>query len=115
MKKIIYICDRCGKQISGKMHRLATMIFDESQETAEDVYDGAELCEKCYEVIDKAVMAAMQITKPEPKIKDIGKVKALKAAGWTLAKIADEFGVTPQTVANTLKRAEKEGEDAGSE
>lgn len=114
MKVISYKCDRCGKTITGKMHRLATMIFDESQETAEDVYDGAELCEKCYEVIDKAVAAAMQINKPEPKIKDIGKVKALKAAGWTLAKIADEFGVTPQTVANTLKRA-KEDEDDRSE
>lgn len=115
MKKITYYCDRCNKLITGKMYRLATMAFGEDQEMAEDVYDGAELCEKCYEVIDKAVTAAMQVNKPEPKIKDIGKVKALKAAGWTLAKIAEEFGVTPQTVANTLKREKKEDEDDRSE
>ena len=34
---------------------------------------------------------------------DMGKVKALRDAGWTLDKIADEMGVSPQTIANRLK------------
>ena len=47
--------------------------------------------------------------KPEPKKKvqlDMGKVKALRKAGWTLEKIADEMGVSSQTIANRLKGAE---------
>lgn len=44
--------------------------------------------------------------KREPKNKktlDMGKVKALRKAGWSLDKIADEMGVSPQTIANRLK------------
>lgn len=45
---------------------------------------------------------------PAPKPKnykglDVGKIKALRNAGWSLAKIADEMGCAPQTVANKLK------------
>jgi len=48
-------------------------------------------------------------TKPEPKKKvqlGMGKVKALRKAGWTLEKIADEMGCSAQTIANKLKGAE---------
>lgn len=38
---------------------------------------------------------------------DVGKVKALRNAGWSLQKIADEMGCCPQTVANVLNRDEK--------
>lgn len=37
---------------------------------------------------------------------DMGKVKALRKAGWTLEKIADEMGCSAQTIANKLKGAE---------
>ena len=37
---------------------------------------------------------------------DMGKVKALRKAGWTLDKIADEMGCSAQTIANKLKGAE---------
>lgn len=53
--------------------------------------------------------------KPEPKPKepakkakkalDVGKMVACYKAGWSMAKIADELGCTPQTVANNLKKA----------
>ena len=49
---------------------------------------------------------------PDPKKQgakkalDIGKVKALRKAGWTFDKIADEMGVSPQTIANRLKGEE---------
>ena len=48
-------------------------------------------------------------TTPKPSAKkdiDIGKVKALRKAGWTLEKIADEMGCSAQTIANKLKGAE---------
>lgn len=38
------------------------------------------------------------------KIEDLGKLRALRDAGWTLKKIADEFNVSVQTVSNTLTR-----------
>lgn len=44
--------------------------------------------------------------KPAKKPLDIGKVKALRKAGWTLEKIADEMGCSAQTIANKLKGAE---------
>lgn len=49
---------------------------------------------------------------PDPKKQgakkalDMGKVRALRKAGWTFDKIADEMGVSPQTIANRLKGEE---------
>lgn len=50
-----------------------------------------------------------KVQKKEPTNKkdiDLGKVKALRKAGWTLEKIADEMGCSAQTIANKLKGAE---------
>lgn len=37
------------------------------------------------------------------KTLDMGKVKALRNAGWSLEAIAEEMGVSGQTIANRLK------------
>lgn len=45
--------------------------------------------------------------KPNPgstKVLDEGKIKALRVAGWSIAKIADEMGVSVPTIANRLKK-----------
>ena len=44
--------------------------------------------------------------KLKSKKKDIGKILALRKAGWTTAKIADEFNVSIQTIRNWMKEAE---------
>lgn len=44
--------------------------------------------------------------KREPKNKkafDMGKVRALRDAHWSLEKIADEMGVSPMTISKRLK------------
>lgn len=41
------------------------------------------------------------------KIKDFGKLRALKEAGWHNTEIAKEFHCTSQTVANTLAKLKK--------
>lgn len=46
--------------------------------------------------------------KPQPKKKqekafDMGKLRALHEGGWSVAKIADEMGVSQQTIYNKLK------------
>lgn len=77
--------------------------------TAEEVF----LLIKMDEQFDKRLE---QEKKPEPKKtatkkigpkkKDLGKVKALREAGWPVTKIADEFGVAEQTIRNWMKEAE---------
>lgn len=48
-----------------------------------------------------------QEPKPKKAVKefDIGKTKALREGGWTLAGIAKELGCSQQTVANQLHKA----------
>lgn len=63
----------------------------------------------------KVPEAPKEASKPEPKPAakkstkkdlDMGKVKALRDAGWPLSEIAAEMGVSPQTIANRLKGEE---------
>ena len=42
------------------------------------------------------------------KIDDLGKLRSLRDAGWSAAKIADEFRCSKVTVYNTLKKLEAE-------
>ena len=54
--------------------------------------------------------------KPEPVKRkrrnsiDIGKIMALKNAGWSNVKIADEMGMNPQAVANAIYQHKKKCE-----
>lgn len=43
------------------------------------------------------------------KVIDMGKVKALRKAGWSAKKIADEMGVCTSTIYNYLTKMEAEG------
>lgn len=70
-----------------------------------------------YIVIDDTEEAQLQpepekaepVEEPKPKKQqkpfDIGKAKALREAGWTLAAIADEMQVSQPTIAKHLKKA----------
>lgn len=114
MRKSIIYCDRCGRELqpSEKSYMLTTFIYGEDRESASDVCDGAELCETCYEAVDQAVAAAVQGVKEELKEApaekkrklDLGKVEALRRAGWSQAKIADEMGVSIPTISKALKK-----------
>lgn len=61
------------------------------------------------------ITAPKEEPKPEPvkkrapalkKALDMGKVRALRDAGWPMSEIATEMGVSPQTIANRLKGEE---------
>lgn len=65
-------------------------------------------------------MVSQPPTTPETAVKkakrkplDMGKVQALRNAGWSMKKIADEMGVSEGTVWNNLKKLEG-GENGGS-
>ena len=42
---------------------------------------------------------------------DDGKIKALREAGWTISKIADEFGASEATICNHLKKMGLSGKE----
>lgn len=116
MKKATICCDRCGREITtGKVYQLATFISDPGKSwdlgDEVDTESGADLCADCYKIVDDAVAAAMKPKKPAAnKIElDMGKVHALKDAGWSADKIGLEFGVSGQTILNRLKEEEDNG------
>ena len=135
MQKITYFCDRCGKQIEKTVCQLATIRIILPGDgsigmTSEDIDTGADLCESCFEACDNAVLQEIQAGKQlqqiqeakqkklaetvGPKIEkrkqlDMGKIKVLRDAGWTLEKIADEMGVSAPTISSRLNKEKQEG------
>lgn len=87
------------------------------------VLDG--LIKETEEETEKASVAATPPAKPEPAnpklVKrvaakptpslDDGKIKALRNAGWSLAKIGDEMGVSGTTILNHLNAMDKKEEN----
>lgn len=53
---------------------------------------------------NKDAASKKQTTKKEL---DMGKIKALRKAGWSFDKIGDEMGVSAQTIANRMKEYEQ--------
>ena len=76
--------------------------------TPSEMAELAKLLKAQVETPKQATKAEPKQAQPKPAKKplDMGKVKALRKAGWTLEKIADEMGCSAQTIANKLKGAE---------
>lgn len=123
MRKITYYCDRCGKEAPSVV-QIGYRTIDPETGDPVDYEFGAELCLDCFDLVDKATMAAVN-SKPSVKVKkptgkkdiDMPKVLALRKAGWTFEKIGIEFGVTDQTIINRLRawEAEQGKEDGDAE
>lgn len=133
MIKQIRICDHCGHEIDTKeKYYTVTAITYDVKTTTEQSYDYCGPCglkvvatlrgkaEDITEIPDGMTVTAFETEEhaPEepkkhaggrPKRKlDMGKVKALRAAGWTLANIADEMGVAPSIIQRALAEAQRE-------
>lgn len=72
----------------------------------------AILAEACYFMLESMEEPE---PKPEPKPKkrkekpfDMGKLKALLDGGWSVSKIADEMGVSEQTIYNKVKKIKEQ-------
>lgn len=117
MRKMTFYCDRCGKELTGRRWQLASIMRDSEDIETADVESGADLCEECFQIVDKATADAIRGVVPEqpkaPKEKaiDLGKVKALREAGWSQAKIADEMGCSIPTISKALKKIFGEKEE----
>ena len=129
MRKITIYCDRCGKQVETTAMMLHTFTYKLPEtEDAEDVEEGAELCEDCYKEIDDMIafmvknptvhfdggkQIGTEPDKPKPKHGghnkkplDLGRMAALRNAGWSYDKIAEDLRCSAQTVANRMEEAQ---------
>lgn len=118
MKKTMYICDSCGKEITSeewysvfygqtnsesnvtKTQTLFEDICDDCMENLKAMFQSGNLVKK---------MPVQSKGKPqaEPKKRqpfDEGKARALRNAGWSLEKIAEEMKCTPSTVSYHLMK-----------
>lgn len=87
-----------------------TEVFIDSKKVSEVVKEA-----KKEEVIKEVVKPVA--TKPSDKKSkgyDIGKIVALKRAGWKVKDIAEEFNVTPQVISNVLFKIKREQESKGA-
>lgn len=135
MRKITYVCDKCGTEIKGMP--LKVIIAETDVDTGTPIRDSEagkelkekEFCQGCIDAMKK--MMGEQAEEPEqgeepeepeePKEEpeetqkrlpvDKGKIQALTNAGWSAAKIADEMGISTGAVYNyrSMMRKEKEG------
>jgi hypothetical protein len=99
------LCEGCAKVLNDFIYppeEEAEEIPEQDPEEDEDPFVPKKLTDKLKKDLVKE-------KKPHPTKKklDIGKIRALRDAGWSLKKIADEMGVgSPQTIANHLKEVE---------
>lgn len=128
-------CNRCGKEIDarqevGYIHFGCLKPFEGMPLANDDnIYERNHYCEDCMaeiwefmqhkqenvpkkiETVNEPLEEPRQEQKAEePKKRqriDIGKIMALKNAGWSVAKIADEMGMQPQAVSNAIYQQKK--------
>ena len=103
-----HFCKDCMKEIEEFVSKSAENVIKTEEnvsETPESVSKGAESVSVCKE-------------QEEPKGKrrpiDIGKIMALKNAGWKNKDIADEMHMDPQAVANAIYQYKRKEQSAGT-
>lgn len=123
MRKYIFYCDRCGKQTDAVIQLGSRKIETETGFVEADDW-GAELCPDCFKEVDDMIAFMVknpsvhfsngtQIKPKDPKKAnnksklDLGKIAALRNAGWSVAKIAEEMHCAEQTIRNHLEEAQQ--------
>lgn len=106
------LCAECAKALNQFIYPPEPEEVPEQDPEEEEPFIPKEITDKLKKdlITDKTEIAkVIKEKKPHPTKKklDIGKIRALRDAGWSLKKIADEMGVgSPQTIANHLKEVE---------
>lgn len=108
-------CDVCGKPIYGIVHRLVPYTVSASGKLIPD-YDHIDLgrldlCTSCFEKAARLIRKRGKVQQePVSDVAhnaialDMGKVRALRRAGWSERKIADEFSLTMEEYEDKLKK-----------
>ena len=110
MRKVYYMCDICGADLPDNRYDMTAHLVEKNDPMMQVKFD---FCETCYKSVLESI-EGMKIYKPETPAKkmpgrskvDTGKIKALRAAGWGIAKIAKEMKCSNQTVYNALSYSE---------
>lgn len=106
-------CDRCGKEIKEKSAGYVATNHrnrENGELQLQNKFEKKDFCVNCMNEIEKFIKTNPEVVKvksepeerPETKEKkkvDIGKIMALKNAGWTNKSIAEEMGMTQNAVA----------------
>lgn len=114
------ICDKCGKDIS-KSEKIGYLVWNfkehlEGNQLQENIFEKNHYCQECMEKIKTFITEEgkkeLEEEKkfPKEKIKkriDIGKIMALKKAGWKNKEIAMEMHMEPQAVAGAIYNYKK--------
>lgn len=125
MTKIV--CNRCGKEISGNIGYIAWNFRDHiSREMVDqNIFENCDYCEKCMEEIMEFITCGETIlthqtaagsTDPSPAAGqtgakklgkrnthiDMGKVNALRDAGWSIGRIAEDMNIPPEDIAEKI-------------
>lgn len=119
------VCDRCRQEIIGKPRYIAFGIKNSAK--SPEIFYPYEFCEKCIErikaiIIDTTIdptrimielaagptessplagSTAKKSDKRNTRI-DMGKVNALREAGWSIGKIAEEMYIPPEDIAEKI-------------
>ena len=132
MRKSIYICDRCGKEIKGEVHQVRTFVKNHDDDGFTESLDGLQsnhYCESCMlDIFDALYPPKKEEDVEKPRVKrkytrkypstkeadpvvedgiDLGKVGALQRAGWADVEIARDLKTTVEAIA----KAERERHD----
>ena len=103
-------CDRCHKRIE-KPDRIGYVALNwrdlkTDALTGENPTEDLDFCDECMDEITAFISrkpAADEIAAPQKKRVDVGKIRALSKAGWSVKNIAEEVGCSEQTVYKHIK------------
>lgn len=99
------LCEGCAKALNEFIYP------PEKEEEAEEIPEQDPDEDEPFipkELTDRLKKKLVKAARPGKKNLDIGKIRALRDAGWSLKKIAEEMGgCSPQTIANHLKEADE--------
>lgn len=107
-----HFCKDCMKEIEEFVSKTPENVIKTTEtvsETPESVSKGAESGSVCEE-------QSTEQEEPKGKLRqiDIGKIMALKNAGWKNKDIADEMHMDPQAVASAIYQYRKKEQSAGT-
>ena len=112
-------CTECAERIMavaiGMVEKEDFRSLSKSAQESQPVIRAGAVVEESEQITDEVLQTSADETEPEKPVKtkralDIGKIMALKDAGWSNEKIAEEMGATPGTIAVYVCKERKKHE-----
>lgn len=101
-----HYCEDCMSEIWNFMQNRPEESASEVERTENEIDDAMKAVRDSRKQLTEIHNSEAEDPKKQQHI-DIGKIMALKNAGWSVAKIADEMGMQPQAVSNAIYQQKK--------